>query len=72
MSEFKNGSVYTDTSEPDIISDAALSIYMTVVYTVICQLLNIFGIVTNMINIVCFIQQGFKDPINVSLLGTTF
>lgn len=40
-----------------------------VLYSVVCQIINIFGIVTNIINILCFVKQGFKDSINVSLLG---
>lgn len=44
---------------------------MYAMYTSLCQLINIFGIVTNVINIICFVKQGFKDTVNISLLGMT-
>lgn len=53
------------------INDATINIYTYVMFTVLCQLINIFGIVTNSINISCFVKQGFKDSINVSLMGKT-
>lgn len=40
-----------------------------IIYAVLCQAINIFGTVTNILNIICFIKQGFKDPVNISLLG---
>jgi hypothetical protein len=33
------------------------------------QTINLFGIITNILNMICFVKQGFKDSINVSLLG---
>lgn len=51
------------------ISDEALTIAMYFIYTVMCQTVNIFGTVTNIINIICFVKQGFKDSINITLLG---
>lgn len=44
-------------------------LFTWVTYAGVCQTVNIFGIVSNIINIVCFITQGFKEAINVSLLG---
>lgn len=37
--------------------------------TALCQSIVVFGIVTNIINIICFVKQGFKDQINISLSG---
>lgn len=51
------------------ISDEAVLVYTNVVYSFVCQAIDVFGVVTNVINIVCFAKQGFKDPINISLLG---
>lgn len=42
------------------------------IISVICELINIVGVVTNTINIICFIKQGFKDPVNISLTGRSF
>lgn len=51
------------------VSDEVRLIIQWIVYAVVCQLIDVFGIVTNITNIVCFVKQGFKDPINISLLG---
>ncbi|BFZ07871.1 hypothetical protein BsWGS_10910 [Bradybaena similaris] len=52
-----------------ILDDATSAICTLVLYSTVCQLINVFGIATNIINIICFVKQGFKDAINVSLLG---
>lgn len=52
-----------------VISDESLILFMWIGYSVLCELIDIFGTVTNIFNIVCFIKLGFQDPINVSLLG---
>lgn len=46
-----------------------IQIFSWVMFAVVCQAVDAFGVVTNIINIVCFVKQGFKEPINVSLLG---
>lgn len=51
------------------ISDEAIFIFMWLVYGVMCQIIGVFGILTNIINIICFIKQDFKDSVNVSLFG---
>lgn len=53
------------------IDNTVVLIYKYVVFTVLRQAINIFGIVTNTINIICFVKHGFKESINVSLLGIT-
>lgn len=59
----------TDDTGDVLISDAATMILYWIIYTFLCQAINVFGTTTNIINIVCFVKQGFKDPVNVSLLG---
>lgn len=54
------------------VSDGVRLVVQWVVYSVVCQLIDIFGTVTNIINIICFIKQGFKDPVNISLLGKVY
>lgn len=44
-------------------------ILQVLVYVFLCGSLSLFGTVTNIINIVVFIRQGFKDTINISLLS---
>lgn len=51
------------------IDDATTLIYTWVVFTVTCQMINVFGIVSNIINITCFVNHGFQESINISLLG---
>ncbi|BFZ12431.1 hypothetical protein BsWGS_15470 [Bradybaena similaris] len=53
----------------DTSSYTAVMIFQVITYSVVCQLVDVVGVSTNIINIICFIKQGFKDPVNVSLLG---
>lgn len=53
-----------------LLNEQLVIIYNRVVFGVMCQSLAIFGIGTNLINIICFAKQGFKDQINISLTGT--
>ncbi|CAG5121617.1 unnamed protein product, partial [Candidula unifasciata] len=55
-------------SHHKLISDEWLHICFWLVFAVLCQLIDIFGTITNVVNIICFVKQGFKDPVNVSLL----
>ncbi|CAG5120767.1 unnamed protein product, partial [Candidula unifasciata] len=51
-----------------IISDEIRTYFDWIGFSLLCQLVDVFGTVTNIINIVCFIKMGFKDSVNVSLL----
>ncbi|CAG5130211.1 unnamed protein product, partial [Candidula unifasciata] len=51
-----------------LLSDEVRIICQWIFFTVICQIIDLFGIATNIVNIVCFVRQGFKDPVNISLL----
>lgn len=37
---------------------------------IVCQSIDLFGTFSNIINIICFVKQGFNDPVNISLLGS--
>lgn len=39
------------------------------IYSVVCQDIDVFGITTNIVNVIGFTKQGFKDTINISLLS---
>lgn len=52
-----------------LFSDSDILVYQWIVLAVVCQMIDIFGISANVINIICFMRQGFHDPVNVSLLG---
>lgn len=69
MFERENVSKSGDLTANFVIDATVICIYTYVTIAGLCQLLNIFGIVTNIINIVCFVKQGFKDTVNISLLG---
>lgn len=51
------------------LDESTTHIFLWIIYTVICQAVEVFGIVTNIINIICFVKQGLGDSINISLLG---
>lgn len=52
-----------------LISDHAMTIVLWVIFAVLSQVIDVFGTITNIINIICFAKLGFKDPVNVSLFG---
>ncbi|CAG5129745.1 unnamed protein product, partial [Candidula unifasciata] len=52
----------------DIVSDGTRLIFQWICFQVLGQLMVVFGAVTNVINIICFVKQGFKDSVNISLL----
>lgn len=53
----------------DIIDDTLYLFIMFINLGVICQAVSIFGIASNIINIIVFTKQGFSDTMNISLLG---
>lgn len=52
-----------------LISDETRLLFQWICNGVICQIIDIFGTVTNIINMICFIKQGFTDPVNITLFG---
>lgn len=72
MTEEGNQSDILVYSVPANQDHTAALICTWIFYSVGCQSINIFGIITNIINIICFAKLGFKDSINVSLLGIVF
>lgn len=61
---------YVTYDHPSIYVTTA--IFQWINFTVVCQMIDLFGIATNIINIICFLKQGLNDPVNVSLLGAKF
>lgn len=51
------------------INDEVVKIFTFIVYCSVCLAIDIFGMAANIINILCFVKQGFKESVNVSLLG---
>lgn len=56
----------------DPFSNEVLEIFQWTFYAFLSETMDVFGTVTNIINIVCFVKQGFKDVVNISLLGIMF
>lgn len=46
-----------------------ISVYSWVMFGCVGQIVVMFGVGTNVINLVCFVKQGFKDQISISLTG---
>ncbi|XP_012946598.2 thyrotropin-releasing hormone receptor-like [Aplysia californica] len=59
-----SGSYYAN-----IVSDEQLYTIEVVNAVVISGLLSLFGVASNIINIVVFAKQGFQDSMNISLMG---
>lgn len=53
----------------DLISDEVLIILLTVNLAVLAGLIALFGIVSNILNMVIFIKQGLNDTVNIGLLA---
>ncbi|CAG5127112.1 unnamed protein product, partial [Candidula unifasciata] len=52
----------------DLISNQSLHIFVWIFYAGLTLFIDVFGTMTNIINIVCFIKQGFRDIVNISLM----
>lgn len=52
------------------VAQEVMELFTWIVFTWVCQVIDIFGIITNIINIVCFVKQGFKESVNIGFLGT--
>lgn len=53
----------------DPVSDKMRVVFQVVNCVVLCGVTSLFGIGANVVNIVVFVKQGFKDSVNISLLG---
>ncbi|BFZ03208.1 hypothetical protein BsWGS_06247 [Bradybaena similaris] len=53
----------------DPVSKEVREVVQLVTYVSLCGIISLFGIGANIANIVVFMKQGFKDSINISLLG---
>ncbi|CAL1541310.1 unnamed protein product, partial [Lymnaea stagnalis] len=54
---------------PGYVSDEVRLIFQALNFAIVCQVMDIFGTATNIINIIVFLKQGFKDSVNVSLFA---
>lgn len=52
-----------------LIGKELTEILLVINYAVLCLCVCIFGIVTNIINMVIFVKQGLQDTVNMNLLG---
>uniref|UniRef100_A0A2C9L920 G-protein coupled receptors family 1 profile domain-containing protein n=1 Tax=Biomphalaria glabrata TaxID=6526 RepID=A0A2C9L920_BIOGL len=52
-----------------LIDDETLRIIILVQYCTISTIINICGIASNIVNIIVFFKQGFKEAMNISLVG---
>lgn len=52
-----------------VLSDVETSIYEMVNFMFVCPIVGTFGILANIINIVIFYKQGFKNTVNIGFFG---
>ncbi|CAG5127800.1 unnamed protein product [Candidula unifasciata] len=52
-----------------LIEDDLYFYIMFIIQGIICQVITFFGILSNIVNCIVFIKQGFSDTINVSLFA---
>ncbi|GFN84704.1 chemosensory receptor a [Plakobranchus ocellatus] len=65
----ENVSFKEDVLVGDIVSNKVRNIFVIVNMTILAQLISIFGVVANIINIIVFIKQGFGEAMTVTLTG---
>lgn len=53
----------------DPVSFQVAEIVRTVVFVYMCGIMGLLGMATNVANMTVFVRQGFKDSINISLMG---
>ncbi|KAK0056196.1 growth hormone secretagogue receptor type 1 [Biomphalaria pfeifferi] len=58
-----------DTTMSDLLSDGVKQIYELVNYLVFCNIFSVFGIFSNIINIIVFCKQGLNSTVNISFTG---
>ncbi|XP_012940731.1 G-protein coupled receptor 183-like [Aplysia californica] len=52
-----------------MVNDLVLTIFVIGFFVIILGAISLSGIVTNVINLIVFIRQGFKDNVNISLFS---
>lgn len=52
-----------------MVSEAILLFFQWMFYTVLTLGVDVFGTMSNIVNIVCLVKLGFKDIVNLSFLG---
>lgn len=57
------------SANDDFTLDATARTFIWIICGAVIQTVNLFGIVSNAINIMCFAKQGLKEAINISFLG---
>ncbi|CAL1545534.1 unnamed protein product [Lymnaea stagnalis] len=69
----ENYSNLTSTISPrtKLISDDLAQLFFVVNFVVICGLVSVFGVTANILNVIVFLRQGFKDRVNISLFALT-
>ncbi|KAH9514457.1 hypothetical protein Btru_025308 [Bulinus truncatus] len=53
----------------DLIDDGAKHIYELVNYVIFCNIFSVFGVFSNMANIIVFYRQGLNSTVNISFTG---
>lgn len=67
-----NVSAATTTETIELISDQVRKLVLTLNFAYICQLIDVVGTGANVVNIICFVKQGFRETVNISLFGKYF
>ncbi|CAG5118999.1 unnamed protein product, partial [Candidula unifasciata] len=69
MAKVNQTAVDNTVPEDEIISDDLRVVLLTINFCYICQFIDVIGTATNIVNIICFIKQGFRDTVNISLFA---
>ncbi|CAG5127802.1 unnamed protein product [Candidula unifasciata] len=60
---------HINVERTSIFTDETYLYAMSISLGIVCQTVTIFGIISNVLNCIVFVRQGFSDCINISLLS---
>lgn len=66
-----NGVKGTDSPISLTVTHEMYLFIMFITLGIICQAIVVFGVITNVLNIIVFIREGFSEAVNISLLALT-
>jgi hypothetical protein len=59
-------------TKKDFINDEILEMINIILLVFLASAVSLFGIVSNVFNIVIFVKQGLNDTVNVGLMGLAY
>ncbi|NP_001191494.1 chemosensory receptor B [Aplysia californica] len=59
------------STQKGLLDDYTLAVLSLILYVFAIGIVSVYGLICNVINIIVFCKQGFKDTVNITLFGLT-